>query len=240
MFCSHRPLFTLHFHFALQLRIPRGLEYQSLLMDAAAAAAAITTPANTPSAPPPALAAPSTPAGPLTVPSIVQALGQALNAAFGPQNADMLVLQKAYRQQVGWVPPAPPSPPPQPLNQTRSGGSKSNRIHTATIVGIVVPVTVAACLVWIALVAYQAASRAYYNSGQSASGGPASKLGAKLVKVFYRGSALLGPIKPPGKGSSTTLVVSDVENSTPLWEELSATVMDMVGGAYAACSLGWS
>lgn len=45
-----------------------------------------------------------------------------------------------------------------------------------------------------------------------------------LSKSMHR--SLLGGVLPPGLGPDTTLLVTDIQNSTRLWEDLSVIVMD--------------
>ncbi|KAL6755160.1 hypothetical protein V8C86DRAFT_2683483 [Haematococcus lacustris] len=116
--------------------------------------------------------------------------------------------QTLYWQQVDFTPsspppspppPSPPSPPSPPLVVIQVSGRLSSQTLTAAVT---TPLLVVGAL----LVAWITSSYILRQRGQHRS--------------------LLGGILPPGVGPATTLMVTDIQDSTALWEALPDHVMD--------------
>eukprot|EP00798_Chlamydomonas_sp_ICE-L_P026764 gene26763-4341_t len=120
-------------------------------------------------------------------------------AASGPLN----VVQKYYWDALQFTPDSPPSAPPPstspPLDLNHNSGFTRSKLAMIIVIPILVAqlIAVSATLV----------IRGYKNR--------------KSHNSFCDGDAL-----PPGDSPNTTLVVTDIESSTTLWEKLDATVMD--------------
>ncbi|GFH06079.1 guanylate cyclase domain-containing protein [Haematococcus lacustris] len=116
--------------------------------------------------------------------------------------------QTLYWQQIDFTPsspppspppPSPPSPPSPPLVVIQVSGRLSSQTLTAAVT---TPLLVVGAL----LVAWITSSYILRQRGQHRS--------------------LLGGILPPGVGPATTLMVTDIQDSTALWEALPDHVMD--------------
>eukprot|EP00798_Chlamydomonas_sp_ICE-L_P026778 gene26778-4362_t len=97
-------------------------------------------------------------------------------------------------------PPAPPlTSPPQALDLLQHQGFTEGQLEII----IIIPTIVALLIIIIAILVIR------------------GSINRKLLNPFSAGDAL-----PSGDSPNTTLVVTDIESSTNLWEKLDATVMD--------------
>jgi hypothetical protein len=118
-------------------------------------------------------------------------------------------LRARYWSYLGFIPPSPPpsppppSPPPPPPSPEQSASSSgvSNSVLAAAVAVPVSVVAVVAAVCWVAWV-YHKRSAAHMT--------------------------LTGRVKAPGVGPDTTLLITDIQDSTVLWETQSQAVMDVV------------
>eukprot|EP00798_Chlamydomonas_sp_ICE-L_P009225 gene9225-16370_t len=115
------------------------------------------------------------------------------------------VVQKYYWDALKYTPdsplPAPPAPTSQPpaLNANEDSGFTKSQLATIIVITVLVALLI--------IVSATLVIRYYKNR--------------KSINLCSAGYAV-----PPGDSPNTTLVVTDIESSTSLWEKLDATVMD--------------
>ncbi|MEW5319088.1 MAG: hypothetical protein WDW38_010259 [Sanguina aurantia] len=142
-------------------------------------------------------------AGNLTLLKSVPAVMQDMNASFvrfmtrGLKLSPPLNLSTDLRVQYHILIPAPPLPPPAPVAATMDGSTST---PSWLPIAIVLP-TVGALLLIAASVVYQ-------------------------IRNNRKHKNLFGKVRPPGLGPDTTILVTDIQDSTALWENLAADVMD--------------
>ncbi|MEW5301527.1 MAG: hypothetical protein WDW36_004384 [Sanguina aurantia] len=142
-------------------------------------------------------------AGNLTLLRSVPAVMQDMNASFvrfmtrGLKLSPPLNLSTDLRVQYHILIPAPPLPPPAPAAAAMDGSTST---PSWLPIAIVLP-TVGALLLIAASVVYQ-------------------------IRNNRKHKNLFGKVRPPGLGPDTTILVTDIQDSTALWESLAAEVMD--------------
>jgi hypothetical protein len=108
----------------------------------------------------------------------------------------------AYRRTLNWQPPLAPQPPPA---AAPAGNTALDTSSTTVTVAVAVAVPCGVVLLVAVGVAVWAKRRLQRRS---------------------RKGGLADAVKPPGAGPDTTLLVTDIQSSTSLWEHLDAGVMD--------------
>ncbi|KAG2453357.1 hypothetical protein HYH02_001581 [Chlamydomonas schloesseri] len=144
----------------------------------------------------------------MDVPVAVAQMSKELQGIFGRNNPRFNLIRHLYRYSIGIISEGGPPPSPSGAAVQPSGSDEGS----VNVVAITVPV------VLVALVAALGAVAAYAEL---------QRRRRRARRSSHKGH--------PGVGENTTLIVSDVEGSTVLWEVIEASVMDTAFDLHHDC-----